>query len=87
MKIKDGFVLRNVADATIVVPTGAASIDFNGMITLNETGAFLWHLLESETTEEEILEAMLKEYDVDASTAKAGIARFVAKLDKEGLLV
>lgn len=87
MKIKEGFVLRNVADATIVVPTGAASIDFNGMITLNETGAFLWHLLESETTEEQVLEAMLKEYDVDRATAKAGIARFVAKLEKEGLLV
>ena len=86
MKIKEGFVLRNVADATIVVPTGAASIDFNGMITLNETGAFLWHLVEKETTEQEILDAMLKEYDVDESTASAGIARFVAKLEHEGLL-
>ena len=86
MKIKQGFVLRNVADATIVVPTGSASIDFNGMITLNETGAFLWRLLENETTEEQVLEAMLKEYDVDESTARAGIARFVAKLEHEGLL-
>lgn len=86
MKIKQGFVLRNVADATIVVPTGAASIDFNGMITLNETGAFLWRLLEQETTEQQVLEAMLEEYDVDESTARAGIARFVAKLEHEGLL-
>ncbi len=87
MKIKEGFVLKNVADATIVVPTGKTSLDFNGMITLNDTGAFLWRLLEDETTEEQMLAAMLKEYDVDEATARTGIARFVAKLANEGLLV
>ena len=87
MKIKEGFVLKQVADATIVVPAGKASLDFNGMITLNDTGAFLWRLLEEDTTEEEMLAAMLKEYEVDESTARAGIARFVKKLGSEGLLV
>lgn len=86
MKIKEGFVLRNVADATIVVPTGKASLDFNGMITLNETGAFLWRLLESETDEETMLAAMLKEFEVEEATAKVGIERFVSKLSSEGLL-
>lgn len=86
MKIKEGFVLRNVADATIVVPTGKASLDFNGMITLNETGAFLWRLLESDTTEEAMLAAMLAEFEVGEETARAGIERFVAKLNSEGLL-
>ena len=82
MKIKEGFVLKNVADATIVVPAGTASLDFNGMITLNDTGAFLWHLLEEETTEEAMLAAMLKEYEVDEATARAGIAKFVKKEEK-----
>ncbi|MBO6062129.1 MAG: PqqD family protein [Clostridia bacterium] len=86
MKIKDGFVLRQVADATIVVPSGKASLDFNGMITLNDTGAFLWKQLEKENTEEGMLEAMLSEYEVDEATAKRGIAKFVAKLSEEGLL-
>lgn len=86
MKIKEGFILRNVADATIVVPAGKATLDFNGMITLNETGAFLWRLLEAETDEQKLLEAMLAEFEVDEATAKAGIARFVAKLESEGLL-
>ena len=86
MKIKEGFILRNVADATIVVPTGKATLDFNGMITLNETGAFLWRLLGSDTDEQEMLKAMLAEFDVDEATAKAGIARFVGKLESEGLL-
>lgn len=86
MKIKQGFVLRQVADATIVVPSGKASLDFNGMITLNETGAFLWSLLENETTVDEMVVAMLADYEVDEATARAGIERFVAKLDSEGLL-
>lgn len=86
MKIKQGFVLRQVADATIVVPSGKASLDFNGMITLNETGAFLWSLLENETTVDEMVEAMLADYEVDEATARTGIERFVAKLDSEGLL-
>ena len=86
MKIKEGFVLRQVADATIVVPSGEASLDFNGMITLNETGAFLWKLLESDTDEDAMVKAMLAEFEVDEKTARAGIERFVGKLEKEGLL-
>lgn len=86
MKIRDGFVLKQVADATIVVPSGKASLDFNGMITLNDTGAFLWKLLESETDEEAMVRAMLAEYDVGEEKAKAGIRKFVERLSQEGLL-
>ena len=86
MKVREGFVLRQVADATIVVPSGEASLDFNGMITLNETGAFLWKLLESDTDEDAMVKAMLAEFEVDEKTARAGIERFVGKLEKEGLL-
>ena len=42
MRIKDGFVLRNVAGSFIAVATGEEAINFNAMITTNETGAFLW---------------------------------------------
>ena len=86
MKIKEGFVLKNIADVTVVVPAGEVSLDFNGMVTLNDTGAFLWELLKEERTEDELLSAMLKEYDVDEATARKGIERFVAKLSREGLL-
>ncbi|MCR5808318.1 MAG: PqqD family protein [Clostridiales bacterium] len=86
MKIREGFVLKQVADAVIVVPAGEAALDFNGMITLNDTAAFLWRLLENGAEEDELLAAMLKEYDVDEDTARAGIRKFVAKLEDEGLL-
>ena len=42
MKIKSDFLLKKVADSYVVVPVGKATVSFNGMITLNETGAFLW---------------------------------------------
>ena len=45
MKIKDGFILRKVADSYIAVATGEESVNFNAMVTTNETGAFLWEKL------------------------------------------
>ncbi len=86
MKIKDGFILREVAGSYLVVAVGAAVKAFNGMINLNETGAFLWKLLEKGATEEEAVAELLKEYDVDEETAKADVKAFVSKLTEAGLL-
>lgn len=49
MKIKEGFILRTIAGQHVVVPTGQ-HLDLSLMITLNETGAFLWEKLQVETT-------------------------------------
>ena len=84
MKIKEGFILREVAGDTIVMPGG--DIELNGMITLNETGAFLWKLLETETTEEELARAIVKEYSVDEETAAAAVHNFVEKLKEHEFL-
>lgn len=86
MKIKDGFILREVAGSYLVVAVGVRVKDFNGMVNLNETGAFLWKLLEKGATEEEAVAELLKEYDVDEETAKADVKAFVSKLTEAGLL-
>lgn len=86
MKIKDGFILRQVAGSYIVISVGGESVDFNGMITVNETGAFLWEKLVVGATEEELLCAMLEEYEVDEATAKADIAEFLKLLEEGNLL-
>ena len=70
----------------MVVPVGSDLIDLNAMITLNETGAFLWNLLLSDSTEYELIEAMLKEYDVDMKSASEDIKEFVDNLRKIGAL-
>ena len=85
MKLKDGFLLRQVAGQTVVLPCGDV-LDLNMMITLNETGAFLWERLQEETDEAALVAALLGEYDVDEDTAKASVAGFVAKLNEHGFL-
>lgn len=86
MKIKEGFVLRNICDEYIVVAVGRQTLDFKGLIKLNETGAFLWEQLKNECGEEELLAALRAEYDVDEATAKADIAAFLASLKEASLL-
>lgn len=80
MKIKSGYMMREVAGSHVVVPTGGAALDFSGMMTLNGTGAFLWKQLEQDKTEQELLSALLEEYDADETEAKADISEFLAKL-------
>ena len=46
MGLKEDFVLRQVADTWVVLPLGESSVDFNGMLTLNNSGAMLWRVLE-----------------------------------------
>ena len=87
MKIKDGFILRQVAGSYLVISAGGDSVDFNGMITVNETGAFLWEKLTAGATKEELVDAMLAEYEIDAETAEADIAEFIKLLEDNELLV
>lgn len=86
MKIKEGFVLREVANNYVVVPTGKASINFNGMITLNETGAFLWKQLLNATTTEKLVESLVSEYEVNEVRAYQDVLRFINLLNGADLL-
>ena len=85
MKIKEGFLLRTIAGQTVVLPSGG-DLDFNMMITLNETGAFLWEKLQQETDEAALVAALLAEYDVDEPRAATAVAVFVKKLEDNGFL-
>ncbi|MBQ9861708.1 MAG: PqqD family protein [Clostridia bacterium] len=88
MKLKEGFVLRQVAGSYVVVAVGLQTLDFKGMIRLNETGAFLWkQLAENECTEESLVAAMTSEYDVDDKTAAVDVSAFVRSLQEADLLV
>ena len=86
MKIKDGFILRDVAGSYIVVPVGSQTLDFRCMITLNETGAFLWQQLQQEQETSALVEALLAEYEVESDVAKADVDRFVESLKEADLL-
>lgn len=85
MKLKPGFVMRTVAGQVVVLPSGD-ELNLNMMITLNDTGKFLWERLETGAEVEELVSALLAEYDVDEATARAGVERFIAKLNENGFL-
>lgn len=85
MKIKDGFILRKIADTYMVIAVGDAAKDFGGMISLNETGAFLWEKLESGCDNEKTLvKALTDEYDVDEVTALRDVKAFMKKISDAG---
>lgn len=78
--------MRNIAGSNIVVPVDKAGEIFNGMITLNESGAFFWECLKEETTVDEIVEKILDEYEIDEQTAKQDVEKFINMLRKNNLL-
>ena len=79
MKLKNGFVLREVAGEIVVIPSGD-ELDLNVMITLNNTGKFLWQKLENGAETEELVAALLAEYDVTPELAQQAVEAFVARL-------
>ncbi len=86
MKIKNGFVIKEIAGSHIVVPLGSQVVDFGCIIKLNETGAFLWDLLQEDREKCELLSALLDEYDVNEEKATLDIDSFIAKLKDADLL-
>ena len=86
MKIKDSFILRNIAGNNVVLPMGASSESFSGMMTLNETGVFLWNTLKKDITMEVLVNALLSEYNVSAAEAKEDAEVFVETLRGAGVL-
>ena len=85
MKLKEGYIMRVVAGQIVVLPTGD-DLDLNLMITLNETGKFLWNILETGATEDDLVAAVLASYDVDEETARNAVVSFVSKLNEHGFL-
>ena len=86
MKIKEGFVLKELAGSSMVVPLGSQVVNFSSIIKLSESGAFLWQLLSEDKTIDELTDAMLSEYDVDEDRAKADIEKFIKKLEEADLI-
>lgn len=86
MKIKNEYIMRKIAGETVIVPVGDAAARFSGMITLNETGEFIWTFLQEENSEDGLLNAMLEEFEVDRDRASADIAFFLEILRKNNML-
>ncbi len=87
MKIKDGFVVRDIMGQCVVVATGEASQDFSGMIKLNETGKDIWEGVASGKSEDEIVDFIVSEYDVEENRAKDSVKKFLTDMKDKGFIV
>ena len=87
MKLKGGFVVREVGGRTVAVAIGETAKSFRGMISLNGSGKFIWQALSNETSEEAIVDALLAEYDVSREIPEIDVRKFVSQLREEGLLI
>lgn len=80
MIIRNTYILRKIGGDYVIIPTGTTPLEFNGMITVNEQGAFIWEQLTSETTREALIDAVLSEYEVDRDTAGKDVDDFLSVL-------
>ena len=87
MRIKKGFVLREVAGQIMVIATGEASKDFHGMIKLNATGKVIWLGLQDGLSEEQIVVRLQEQFDVEADKASQDTRAFMKQMDEMGFLV
>ncbi len=81
------FVSREVADEMVLVPVTRDAADLVGIFTLNEVGAFIWGLLEEETTEDAVAAAICEEFEVSPEQARGDLGEFLAQLDEIGALL
>lgn len=84
MKLKDGFVLKNVAGNSVVFPIGEKTMDFNGMLALNETGVLIWKKLEAGADKTQLCDALCEAYNISSETALADVEAFIEKLTDLG---
>lgn len=86
MKIKDGFVLRDITGDTVVIATGEISKTFHGMIRLNSTGKEIWEILSSgDLSEAEVIAEMAKRHDAKPEEISEGVIAFISKIRDAGL--
>ncbi|HPE94907.1 MAG TPA: PqqD family protein [Bacillota bacterium] len=86
MKIKKDFIIRRIMDDVILVPVGNTETKFNGLITTNEVGGFIWEQLTASKTNDEIIKKLLDGYEVDEKTAKRDLDEFLETLRKNGII-
>ena len=87
MKRNTDFMLRDIAGEVILVPTGAATQQFNGMITLNEVAAFIWKNLDESESREILVDKIMDEFEVDRETTTRDVIGFVSALYERGLVL
>lgn len=86
MKIKDGYILKEVAGANIVIATGAQKMNFNGIMTFNSVGADVFNMLDGTNTVEDISKKIADDYGVPYERVKTDVENLIIKMREHNLL-
>ncbi len=86
MKIKDGYILKDVAGAKIVIATGAQKMNFNGVMTFNSVGAEVFNMLDGTNSIDDIARKISKDYNVPFEKVKADVEKLINKMREHNLL-
>ena len=86
LKATSEVVLREIAGESLLIPVGQTALKIHGMITLSESGLLRWKRLQTECTEDGLVEALLTEYQVDRETAAADVTAFIRQMQEVGIL-
>ena len=86
MQVSKDYLLRTIAGETILIPSGAAAQKFNGLVTVNSIGAFIWDALQTPMDLDGLVARITEEYEVDAATARADAEEFLSELRRIGAL-
>lgn len=86
MKLKDGFILRKIADEYLVVAVGDKAKSFQGVVVLNEVSAFILENIRENITIVDLVNRIVEEYDVDSETASEDLNAFIRTLNEYGML-
>lgn len=86
MRIKQGFVMRDVAGQTVIIATGEASKSFQGMIRVNGTGKTVWQGLTDGLAADAIVDRVTAEYEIDRATAERDVDAFIGQMRDNGFL-
>ncbi|MCD7864683.1 MAG: PqqD family protein [Clostridiales bacterium] len=81
------YIFRNIVGEAVLVPTGKACQDFNGMATMNGTGVFLWELLEKERTLSELSQCLAEKYDLDVKQCMEDAAEFLKEAQEKHVVI
>lgn len=86
MKISDEYILREIAGEYVIVPTGKEAMKFQGLITVNETGAYLWKMLSEDAEKADLVAEICREYEVDKADAEKDVDEFLEILCEHKIL-
>lgn len=86
MQASKDYLMRSIAGETILIPSGAAAQKFNGLVTVNAIGSFIWDVLQQPVTLDALVGRITEEYEVDEATARSDAEEFLAELRQIGAL-